>query len=240
MKNLLLILALSFLFVVTLSAQQLSIGPVFGMNESGRWGRSILADSIAIVISNQARRDPAYGIFIDYEHNHLFSVFTQVSYSHNITGFTINNIDDTIFGLPIRKGYTLGHRIIDFSVLPSLSIPILKDVEFKLMVGASFNFQFPGRAGNIDFNGRHPGVAEAFNNMHKITDPFYINPAYGFSVTYKRFAISCRYQRNRGNYFTDEVTIYGVDYPAYFQFENWLFMFRYDLVRIDLSKDKDK
>jgi hypothetical protein len=238
MKNLL-ILCLFLFMPITIFGQQLSIGPVFGMNESGRWGRSILADSIAIVIDDKTRRDPAYGLFIDYEHNNWLSLYSQISYGPNSTGFLLFNVNDTrAFGRPVLKAEGILHRMLDFSLLPSIRIPVFRDFEFNLMFGGSFIFQFNDRASFTHYNGRHPGLAEASNNLHTIINPFYINPAYGFSVTYKRFAISCRYQRNRGNYFTDEVTIYGVDYPAYFQFENWLFMLRYDLVKIDLSKDK--
>ena len=238
MRNLLIISLFIFL-PLEIIAQQLSIGPVFGMNESGRWGRSILADSIAIVIEDKTRRDPAYGLFIDYEHNQWLSLYSQISYGPNVSGFLLYNVNDTqAFGRPVLKAEGILHRMLDISLLPSLSIPVFKNLEFELMVGASFIVQFNDRASFTNYNGRYPGLAEASNNLHTIIDPFFINPAYGFSVSYKRIAVSCRYQRNRGNYFTDEVTIYGVDYPAYFQFENWLFMLRYDLVRIDLSKDR--
>jgi len=228
MKNLLLF-CLLFFMPTMMYGQKLSFGPVFGMNESGRWGRSILADSIAILIQEQERRDPAYGIFIDYDYNNWLSLYSQISYGPNYTGFLLFNVKDT---------QAFGRPVLDFSLLPSVKIPVFRDFEFNLMIGASFIFQFNDRVSFTNYNGRHPGLAEVSNNIHTIVDPVFINPSYGFSVTYKRFAVSCRYQRNRGNYFTDEVTIYGVDYPAYFQFENWLFLLRYDLVRIDLSKDQ--
>ncbi len=192
------------------NCQKLRYGLTFGtyyLNESG----STQVDSIRVV-TTPGNSERVFGFNLKYTFNDNIFSKLNIHYYPIYTSFLVYNSEQSCLFCPIEKATSVVRSTIEVS--PSINLNLIKLHAFRLGVLGSFSLQFQLKkdAEDIDFNGKHEGVAEVINAIDQTPKPVVPSAGYGVFFEYKRFYLEGKYVFNLTSSNFGKLEVYGKEY----------------------------
>jgi hypothetical protein len=203
---------ITFLFFL-LSSLHLYSQRSFGI-EFGKYYQNYVGvnefDSIRVVTTHSDMGEAFFGIFYDLPIGNRFSLHNKLYFRPIYIASSVFNFEQQCTFCPVRKAGFTAITNISIELLPQFELVEISGAKLSVFGGINTSFNISKNDREIDFDGRHPGVALVMNSQDNVVDPLTFSWIYGASLQYWRFNLWAKVQHL--SQFSSNISINGRQY----------------------------